>query len=56
MKLDSLLAQLEQLRISVEAGDYADYSEGYVGKVILQKLIEFTGNKKIQEKVDEIPF
>lgn len=56
MKLESLLHQLEQVRVEFENHDMEEYSEGYRGKVIIQKLLDYIGNPKIEEKVDEICF
>lgn len=56
MKLESLLNQLEQVRVKFEEKDMEEFSEGYRGKVILQLLIDFIGNKKIEEKINEICF
>lgn len=56
MKLESLLHQLEQVRIEFEAHDFEEYSESYRGKVILQKLLDYIGNPRIEEKINEIPF
>lgn len=56
MKLESLLNQLEQVRAEFEAHDFEEYSESYRGKVIIQKLLDYIGNPKIEEKVDEISF
>lgn len=56
MKLENLLAQLEQIRAEYEAHDFEEYSESYRGKVIIQKLLDYIGNPKIEEKINEIPF
>lgn len=56
MKLESLLNQLEQIRVEYEGHDFEEYSEGYRGKVIIQKLLDYIGNPKIEEKINEIPF
>lgn len=56
MKLESLLNQLEQVRAEFEAHDMEEYSESYRGKVIIQKLLDYIGNPKVEEKIDEICF
>lgn len=58
MKLDSLINQLEQVRVRAESGEFKEdgFDDGYVAKIILQLLLDYLGNKRIEEKVDEIPF
>lgn len=56
MKLENLINQLEQIRAEYEAADFDQYSESYRGKVIIQKLLDYIGNPKVEEKVNEIPF
>jgi len=56
MKLDGLLQNLENVRLQSEAGSLKEFGEGYTALVILQLLVDFIGNKKIQEKIDEISF
>lgn len=56
MKIESLIDKLEQTRLAAENGEFQEYGEGYPAKLILQLVLEYVGNKKIQEKVDEIPF
>ena len=56
MKLESLLNQLEQVRAEYEAHDFEEYSREYRGKVIIQKLVEYIGNPKIEEAINDIPF
>lgn len=56
MKLESLLNQLEQVRAEFEAHDFEEYSESYRGKVIIQKLLDYIGNPKLEEKINEICF
>jgi hypothetical protein len=56
MKLESVIARLEQIRVSAENGEYQEFSEGYTEKLIVQTLIEFIGNKKVEDKINEIPF
>lgn len=56
MKLDSLLNQLEQIRLEFERADMEEINEGHRGKIIIQKLLDYIGNPKIEEKIDEICF
>lgn len=56
MKLESVIARLEQIRISVENNEYEDFSEGYVYMLIIQVLLDFIGNLKVEGKVNEIAF
>lgn len=56
MKLSSLVNQLEQIRLRANNGEFQEFSEGYAGKVVLQLLLDYIGNPKIEEKVNEIPF
>ena len=56
MKLDALISQLETVRVRVENGEFEEFDEGYIEKVILQLLIEYIGNPKIEEAINEIPF
>lgn len=56
MKLESLLSRLEQIKTAEENGQFFDLSEGYVEKLIIQALLDYLGNAKIEEAVNEIPF
>lgn len=56
MKLETLLNQLEQIRAEYEESDFEQYSESYRSKVIIQKLLDYIGNPKIEEKINEICF
>lgn len=56
MKLTDLLYRLEQVRAQQEAGAFEDFDDGYIEKVLLQLLIEYIDNPKIEEAINEIPF
>lgn len=56
MKLDGLINQLESVRLRAEQGEFQEFGEGYTEKIILQLLLDYLGNKKIEEAVNEIPF
>lgn len=56
MKIESLMARLEQIRVGAENGEYQEFNEGYTEKLIVQVLIEYIGNKKVEDKINEIPF
>lgn len=56
MKLENVLARLEQIRVDAENNEYQGFGDAYVDKLIIQSLLDFIGNKKLEEKIDEIPF
>lgn len=56
MKLDTLLFQLEHLRIRCEEEDFAMFPDNYRDKLIIELLVAFINHKKVEEKVDEISF
>lgn len=56
MKLESALARLEQIRVGAENNEYQEFGDAYVDKLIIQLLLDFIGNKKLEEKINEIPF
>lgn len=56
MKLDSLLKQLENTRVSFETEDFEAIPETLRGKILIQLLLDYIGNPKIEEKINEIPF
>lgn len=51
MKIDSLLFQLEEVRKQAE-----DFDDEGIPFQIIDLLLDYIGNDKIKEKVDEIPF
>jgi hypothetical protein len=56
MKLDSLLARLNQIKAAEENGEFGDFEPDHVSKVIIQALIEYLNNPKIEEAINEISF
>ena len=56
MKLDAFLNQLENTRIKFEVEDFETIPEDLRAKILLQMLIDFVGNKKIEDKINEIAF
>ena len=52
MKIVSLLTKLEDIRIN--AND--PYNEDVAPYQIIDVLVDYIGNEKIREKIDEIPF
>jgi hypothetical protein len=53
MKVEQVLSQLGRIRIDSENND-VDHE--IVARAILQLLIEYIGNKKIEEAINDIPF
>jgi hypothetical protein len=51
MKIESLLTRLEGIRVSAE-----DLDDGTIPFQVIDALVDYIGNEKIKEKVDEIPF
>lgn len=56
MKLDSLLAQLENIKAEFESSDFEQISEDHRSKIILQLLLDYINNPKVEEAVNDIPF
>jgi hypothetical protein len=53
MKLEGLLNQLEQLRAQAEIENF----EGdLVSTSIIKLLVDYIGNPKVEEAINEIPF
>lgn len=55
MKLEGALAMLESVRLMADDGEDS-LDKDAVTLNIIHILVEFIGNNKIREKVDEIPF
>lgn len=56
MKLESLMAELENVRNRAETSEFQELSERYVPALIVDILVKYIGNKKVEEAVNEIPF
>lgn len=55
MKIDELLAKLEQIRMKAEEDENWLDVEITVSSIIIT-LLEYINNPKVEAKVDEIPF
>jgi hypothetical protein len=59
MKLESLLAQLELIRLEADTSKDFDDREGtdlYFSKKVILTLINYVGNQKVEEAINDIPF
>jgi len=56
MNLESLLSQLERIRLCAEAKEFQEYYDSYIENLIIKLLLDYINNTKITEKIDEIIF
>lgn len=55
MKLEGLLSELERIKLRAEDAN-ENLDSDLVTKVILQLLLDYINNPKVEEAVNEIPF
>lgn len=53
MKLETLLTQLERTR---ELSEADQWDSEMVMLIIIDRLVAYIGNPKVEEKINEIPF
>lgn len=56
MKLESLLVRLEQARVEFDVKDMEELTQIMRRDAIILLLVEYIGNPKIEEKINEMVF
>lgn len=56
MKLESLLARLEQTKVEFNEKDMEQLNEMMRRDAIILLLVEYIGNPKIEEKINDLVF
>lgn len=54
MNLESLLKRLDQIHLDAENDEAPEL--GLTHTAVIMALVEYIGNKKVEEKINEIPF
>jgi hypothetical protein len=58
MKIETLLYKLEDVRVKAETDEFDTFADknAFIAKVILQLLLEYLNNPRIEEAVNDISF